>query len=133
MGERPVPCDPYLGRGARGIQLGIARRSVAGHKLRAFSAVTLTYVIARTALLFFDRCAVGDLEAQHADQLAVLGQHPNLPVACGVAGEVLLVGPGAVALATAMNIQRDAVDFFTVELPDVINALVQATGALIAV
>src|SRR5690606_20653381 len=93
----------------------------------ACSAVTQSYVIARTTLLFFGRCAVRDLETQHTNQLPVLGQHTNLPVARRVAREVLFVGPGAVAfLAPAVDVQGDAVDFLAVELPDVINPLVQA-------
>ncbi|MNR00403.1 hypothetical protein D3C85_1161740 [compost metagenome] len=39
MGERPVPRHPYLSGGVRGVQLGIAGHCIAGHKLRAFSAI----------------------------------------------------------------------------------------------
>ena len=49
---------------------------------------------------------VGDLEAQGADHLPGFGDHAHLPTAHRVGGEVLLVGPGAVALvAAAVDVQ----------------------------
>src|SRR5471030_3330211 len=102
--------------------MGGARRGTGGHKLRACLAIHNSYVIARYGLLWRVRlCCVSDFEAQHANDLSVLRQHPHLPAAYRIGGEVLLVRPGAVAfVAPAVDIQGNAVDLFAVEFPHMV-------------
>ncbi|RMV21868.1 hypothetical protein ALP14_05550 [Pseudomonas amygdali pv. myricae] len=69
---------------------------------------------------------VSDHKAQHADHLAVLGQHPHLPAPCHVLREVLFACPGAIAfLASAVNVQRDPVHLFAFMPPHMVDTLVQ--------
>ncbi|ELQ17443.1 hypothetical protein A986_09870 [Pseudomonas fluorescens BRIP34879] len=71
-------------------------------------------------------CCVRHFEAQHADHLPIFGEHLHLPAPCCVAGEVLFVSPGAVAfLASAVDIEGDAVDLFAVEFPHMVDPLIQ--------
>ncbi|RML24842.1 hypothetical protein ALQ98_05593 [Pseudomonas syringae pv. lapsa] len=71
---------------------------------------------------------VSDDKPQHADHLAVLGQHPHLPASRHVLREVLLARPGAIAfLAAAVDIQRDAVHLFAFMPPHMVDTLIQAT------
>ncbi|MNN34721.1 hypothetical protein D3C81_1485390 [compost metagenome] len=48
MGKRPVARHPQPCRGKRSVQLGIAGRRAADHKLRACSVISQHYLIART-------------------------------------------------------------------------------------
>src|SRR3989344_4208204 len=106
--------------------MGRAGRRASCHNLRACLAIHNCYVIARSGLLWVVRlCCVYHLEAQNADDLPVFGEHLHLPAPYGVTGEVLLVGPGAIAfLAPTMDVQGNAVDFLAVEFPHMVNPLI---------
>src|SRR5690606_17185202 len=71
------------------------------------------------------------LETQHADHLPGLGDHSHPPAPFGGGREVELVRPGTITLlAPAADVQGNAIDFPTVVLPDVIDALVEAAWGI---
>ena len=82
-------------------------------------------------LLTSERVCRQNLEAQHTDHLPGFGDHAHLPAAFGGRGEVELVRPGPVALlATATDVQGDAIDLVAIVLPDVIDALVKTARGI---
>ena len=75
------------------------------------------------------RAILGHCESYATDPLAGLRDHIHLPAAFQVSGEILLVGPGSIALvASAVNDQRYALDDIAVMTPDVIDLLAQPAG-----
>src|SRR5690606_15941814 len=66
-------------------------------------------------------------EVQATDHLPGFGQYQHLPSTRRLRGEMALVRPGPVAfLATAADIQRNAVDLDTVQSPDATDARLPA-------
>uniref|UniRef100_A0A1I8AM75 PE-PGRS family protein n=1 Tax=Steinernema glaseri TaxID=37863 RepID=A0A1I8AM75_9BILA len=117
VGQGPVAGDAQAGRAARGSRQSGRRSSAPGQSIASLGDGCLT--------------VINHLEAQHADHLAVFGEHAHLPVPDRVAGEHLLVGPGAVALlAPAIDVQGNAIDLFAVLFPYVVDAFVEAARGL---
>src|SRR5690606_38447567 len=71
------------------------------------------------------------LDTPRSDHPPGLGDHSHPPAPFGGGREVELVRPGTITLlAPAADVQGNAIDFPTVVLPDVIDALVEAAWGI---